>query len=73
MQHETKGILSLYEASYVAKEGELVLDRAMDFTTMHLKCLVEKDRSILVSGSMWPTPGSFHCIGGCRGRTPGGS
>ncbi|URE21337.1 Myrcene synthase, chloroplastic, partial [Musa troglodytarum] len=42
LQHETKGILSLYEASYVAKEGELVLDRAMDFTTMHLKCLVEK-------------------------------
>ncbi|THU59409.1 hypothetical protein C4D60_Mb07t01860 [Musa balbisiana] len=42
LQHETKGILSLYEASYVAKEGELVLDQAMDFTTKHLKCLMEK-------------------------------
>ncbi|CAL9151099.1 monoterpene synthase 8, chloroplastic-like [Musa acuminata AAA Group] len=42
LQHETKGILSLYEASYVAKEGELVLDQATDFTTKHLKCLMEK-------------------------------
>lgn len=42
LQHETKGILSLYEASYVAKEGELVLDQATDFTTKHLKCLMEE-------------------------------
>ncbi|RZS23440.1 hypothetical protein BHM03_00056380, partial [Ensete ventricosum] len=42
LQHETQGILSLYEASYVAKEGELVLDQAMDFTTKHLKCFMEE-------------------------------
>ncbi|CAL9128514.1 unnamed protein product [Musa textilis] len=37
LQHQTKGMLSLYEASYLEKEGELVLSQAMDFTTKHLK------------------------------------
>ncbi|XP_065015520.1 monoterpene synthase 7, chloroplastic-like [Musa acuminata AAA Group] len=42
LQHQTKGMLSLYEASYLEKEGELVLSQATDFTTKHLKKLVEQ-------------------------------
>ncbi|RRT39753.1 hypothetical protein B296_00041492 [Ensete ventricosum] len=42
LQHQTKGMLSLYEASYLEKEGELVLSQAMDFTTKHLKKLMEQ-------------------------------
>jgi isoprene synthase len=32
-------MLSLYEASYVAYEGENILEEAMEFTRMHLKDL----------------------------------
>ncbi|XP_074567915.1 monoterpene synthase 8, chloroplastic-like [Curcuma longa] len=39
---DTEGILSLYEASYYAKEGEVILDEAMDFTTKHLINLLDK-------------------------------
>ncbi|KAG6471456.1 hypothetical protein ZIOFF_068898 [Zingiber officinale] len=39
---ETKGMLSLYEASYYAKEGEVTLDEAMDFTSKHLRNLLDK-------------------------------
>ncbi|RRT34383.1 hypothetical protein B296_00049056 [Ensete ventricosum] len=42
LQHQIKGILSLYEASYLGKEGEFVLIEAMDFTTKHLKKLMEE-------------------------------
>ncbi|CAL9129487.1 unnamed protein product, partial [Musa acuminata var. zebrina] len=42
LQHQTKGMLSLYEASYLGKEGEFVLIEAMDFTTKHLKKLMEE-------------------------------
>ncbi|CAL9128532.1 unnamed protein product [Musa textilis] len=35
-------MLSLYEASYLGKEGEVVLIEAMDFTTKHLKNLMEE-------------------------------
>ncbi|XP_065049841.1 monoterpene synthase 8, chloroplastic-like [Musa acuminata AAA Group] len=42
LQHQTKGMLSLYEASYHGKEGEFVLIEAMDFTTKHLKKLMEE-------------------------------
>ncbi|XP_077233475.1 alpha-terpineol synthase, chloroplastic-like [Tasmannia lanceolata] len=33
---DTKGMLSLYEASNLAFEGEIVMDKARTFTTMHL-------------------------------------
>lgn len=41
------GMLSLYEASYVASEGETILSEAMAFTNMHLKNLVgNKDKNL---------------------------
>ncbi|RZR84348.1 hypothetical protein BHM03_00011157, partial [Ensete ventricosum] len=33
--------MSLYEASHLAKEGEHVLEEAIDFTTKQLKSLME--------------------------------
>lgn len=36
-------MLSLYEASYYEKDGEMVLHEAMEFTTEHLKNLLEED------------------------------
>ncbi|KAF8410924.1 hypothetical protein HHK36_003461 [Tetracentron sinense] len=36
---DTKGILSLYEASYFALEGENILEEAKDFTSKHLRHL----------------------------------
>ncbi|XWS63338.1 hypothetical protein CRYUN_Cryun06bG0086700 [Craigia yunnanensis] len=37
LSEDVKGMLSLYEASYFAFEGENLLDEAKEFTRMHLK------------------------------------
>jgi isoprene synthase len=37
LRKDVKGMLGLYEASYLAFEGENVLEEAMAFTRMHLK------------------------------------
>ncbi|KAJ7948213.1 Isoprene synthase [Quillaja saponaria] len=37
IRKDVKGMLSLYEASFLGFEGEDILDEAMAFTTMHLK------------------------------------
>ncbi|XP_074565101.1 monoterpene synthase 8, chloroplastic-like [Curcuma longa] len=42
LKDHTEGMLSLYEASYYEKDGEMVLHEAMEFTTEHLKNLSEE-------------------------------
>ncbi|KAA8532359.1 hypothetical protein F0562_032386 [Nyssa sinensis] len=39
---DIKGMLSLYEASYLGTQSEGVLDEAKDFTTRHLKDVINK-------------------------------
>ncbi|KAG6495677.1 hypothetical protein ZIOFF_043503 [Zingiber officinale] len=41
-ENQIRGLLSLYEASYLEKEGESVLKEAMDFATEQLKALMEE-------------------------------
>ncbi|KAH7666205.1 (-)-alpha-terpineol synthase protein [Dioscorea alata] len=43
LSNDIKGMLSLYEASYLAMEGEDALDKARVFTTKHLKGIIEED------------------------------
>ena len=56
LSEDTKGMLYLYEASYLSIEGENVLEHARDFTTKHLEEFVKrnKDRylSIIVSHAL---------------------
>ena len=53
---DVKGMLSLYEASYLASEGETLLQEAMAFTKMHLRDLegitMEKSLVELVNHAM---------------------
>ncbi|CAL9152008.1 unnamed protein product [Musa hybrid cultivar] len=41
LRHQTKGLVSLCEASHLAKEAEHVLEEAINFTTKQLKSLME--------------------------------
>ncbi|XP_074590250.1 monoterpene synthase 7, chloroplastic-like [Curcuma longa] len=41
-ENKIRGLLSLYEASYLEKEGEIVLKEAMDFATEQLKGFMEE-------------------------------
>ncbi|KAK1381845.1 Germacradienol synthase [Heracleum sosnowskyi] len=38
---DPEGLLSLYDAAHLRTHGEAVLDEALDFTTYHLKCIME--------------------------------
>lgn len=46
---DTQGMLSLYEASYYEKDEEMALHEAMEFTTGHLKNLLEEGNSDLTT------------------------
>ncbi|XP_010247958.1 PREDICTED: (-)-germacrene D synthase-like [Nelumbo nucifera] len=43
LARDIQGMLSLYEAAYLGKRGEEVLDEALAFTTAHLKSTVATD------------------------------
>lgn len=45
LRHQTAAMLSLYEASFLAKEGEEVLNEAMQFTTEHLRNFMRSEES----------------------------
>ncbi|XP_042445966.1 terpene synthase 10-like [Zingiber officinale] len=46
LRSQTQGLLSLYEASYLEKDGEELLHEAREFTTKHLKNLLEEEGSL---------------------------
>ncbi|XP_042446664.1 terpene synthase 10-like [Zingiber officinale] len=46
LRSQAHGLLSLYEASYLEKDGEELLHEAREFTTKHLKNLLEEERSL---------------------------
>ncbi|KAF2284872.1 hypothetical protein GH714_031676 [Hevea brasiliensis] len=48
LKEDIKAMLSLYEASYLAFEGETILDEANSFTRLHLKSLKEKESNHIV-------------------------
>ena len=46
---DTKGMLSLYEASFFLIEGENILDEARDFSKKHLQEFVKKNKDQNIS------------------------
>lgn len=46
--NDIQGMLSLYEAAHLAMHGEVILDKAVDFTTSRLKATISKLSSCLV-------------------------
>ncbi|KAM4128988.1 hypothetical protein ACJW30_02G210700 [Castanea mollissima] len=49
LYEDTKGMLYLYEASYLSIEGENVLEHAQDFTTKHLEEFVKRNKDQYLS------------------------
>ncbi|XP_028771243.1 terpene synthase 10-like [Neltuma alba] len=54
LSSDIKGVLSLYEASFLSIEGEVVLDKTREFSSIHLKAFVKEsceddEISLLVS------------------------
>ncbi|KAK4492380.1 hypothetical protein RD792_003185 [Penstemon davidsonii] len=45
-QNDVKGLLSLYEASYLSMEGETIMDAARDFAIHNLKEIVKKQENL---------------------------
>ena len=58
LSRDVKCILYLYEASFLSKEGEVILDKAREFSFTHLKEIVNKksgeedELSLMVSKSL---------------------
>ncbi|KAG6466230.1 hypothetical protein ZIOFF_075948 [Zingiber officinale] len=46
LHSQAQGLLSLYEASYLEKDGEELLHEAREFTTKHLKNLLEEEGAL---------------------------
>ncbi|KAG6471149.1 hypothetical protein ZIOFF_072250 [Zingiber officinale] len=46
LHSQAQGLLSLYEASYLEKDGEELLHEAREFATKHLKSLLEEEGSL---------------------------
>ncbi|XP_065871536.1 probable terpene synthase 6 isoform X1 [Euphorbia lathyris] len=47
LRNDVKGILSLYEATFVAVRGEDILDEALSFTRKHLETVSESENSLI--------------------------
>ena len=59
---DLKGMLSLYEASHLALQGETILDEARAFTSTHLMDIRENIDPVLQKKKQ-STPWIFLCIG----------
>ncbi|XP_073152659.1 (+)-epi-alpha-bisabolol synthase-like [Henckelia pumila] len=47
LSNDNKGLLSLYEASYLTMEGEEIMDNAQDFATHHLEQNLKQQQQLL--------------------------
>jgi (-)-alpha-terpineol synthase len=52
LRDDTKGMLCMYEASFLLIEGESILEEARDFTTRQLKEYIKQNLFIMVSHAL---------------------